>query len=103
MTPWNVINLVVPLVSGVLLWFVYRKINKAEEQREEDREAREKRDLLTLDVLLATTCLCEQVARAQQEGNIKGDPKMDEALGRAKSAKWALEKFIREQGMKNTM
>ena len=89
-------------VVGLAIWFLQRRISKAEKAREERERIREKNELYIIETVGASLALGEATARAVQripDAHCNGD--MHQALEYATKVKHDHKDFLHEQAIRN--
>ena len=89
-------------ITGVLVWWLKKEIDKKEDQRAEKEENTEKLMLMIMQTSRATNVLAEATARAVQripDAKCNGD--MTRALEQAKKIQLEEQQFLFDQGVKH--
>jgi hypothetical protein len=89
-------------ITGLILWFFKRWIDKKEARRDEKERNTEKLMLLLIKTSRANTILCEAIAKAVQripDAQCNGD--MTSALERATAIRMEEKDFILNEGIKH--
>lgn len=96
-------------ITGLLVWWLKRSIDKKDKERERKEEQREKREenveklmLMIMQSTRANTVLAEATARAVQripDAHCNGD--MKEALEKAEKIQKEEQQFLIDQGVKH--
>ena len=90
------------LITGLLMWILKRRIDKAEKRREEREKNTEQLMLLIMKTSRATNVLAEATARAVQripDAHCNGD--MTAALKEAEDIQKEEKEFMFDQGIKH--
>ena len=99
---WVVAMGIPTAITGLLMWFLKRYIDKAEKNRETREHNREQLMLLLIQTSRATNILAEATAKAVQripDAHCNGD--MTEALKRAAEIQQEEKNFMFDQGIKH--
>ena len=91
------------LVTGASVWFLQKKIEKRDKERETQDKAREKRDLLLVQGVNAAIALGEATAEAVGRLDKDCNGKMTKALNYALRVKHEQRDFLNKQGIKNLL
>ena len=89
-------------ITGLLVWWLKRHIDKKERKREEREQNTEKLMLMIMQTSRATNVLAEATAKAVQripDAHCKGD--MTAALEKAASIQKEEQAFLMDQGVKH--
>ena len=89
-------------IVGLAIWFLQRRIKKADQAREEREKIREKNELLLIETVGASLALGEATARAVEripDAHCNGD--MHKALEYAAKVKHDHKDFLHEQAIRN--
>lgn len=98
---WWAILVAAGIPSGLfslLIWYIKRKMSKAEKHREKQQENLENLVLMMLQSTRANTVLCVATAEAVRDGHCNGN--MTSALTAVEVVATAEKKFLLEKGIK---
>ena len=85
-------------VFGLLVWYLQRKMAKAEKSREDQQKSVESLVLMMLQSTRANTVLCVATAEAVRDGHCNGN--MTNALQAVEKVAEAEKEFLLEKGIK---
>ena len=94
------VSLIPSTIVGLAIWFLKKRIDKAEKAREDNERAREKNELYIIKAVGASIALGEATARAVQkipDAHCNGD--MHKALDYAEKIKHEQKDFLAEQAI----
>jgi hypothetical protein len=88
-------------ITGFFFWMLQKRINKRDEKRDQQDEARKKKELLVIQGVGAAIDLGEATAKSVRRLDSDSNGDIKKALEYAQSVKHEQKNFLQKQGINN--